>query len=246
MKKVIICLTAALVLLCSCASKPKSQPAGKMDMVQAFEESYVDVDNIQLNVALEKMGIDISKPIPDSDLSILNLILRNTYEICIHQMRDEDENQVYTSDDGREFVYDKDGNLVTNAWNQGSYNYAPYSKPVDKFMLDILPWIVWGNTREDPTSMRERIYYYSMDLFYGTQSYIFLDDMSELEPLTYSSLDTNGKLVYHLFYKLLLNPNYKIKLNKDKNTLIRLRQDQQYYWDFYDQVMETMGFYPVE
>ncbi|MBO7583050.1 MAG: hypothetical protein J6T20_04605 [Treponema sp.] len=246
MKKVIICLTVALVLLCSCASKPKSQPTGKMDMVQAFEESYVDVENIQLELALEKMGIDISKPIPDSDLSILNLILRNTYEISIHRMRGEDENEVYTNDDGREFVYDKDGKLVTNAWNQGSYNYAPYSKPVDKFLLDILPWIVWGNTRDDPTSMRERLYYYSMDLFYSVQYYIFLDDMNELEPLTYSSLDTNGKRVYHLFYKLLLNPDYKIKLNKDENTLLRLRQDQDYYWAFFNQVMATMGFYPVE
>ena len=87
-------------------------------------------------------------------LSIINYILKNTYENNIHKMRGETENRVYTNNDGREAVFDKDGNLVTN-YNKGSYNYASYDTPIAKFLLDIAPWLQLGNARDDPTSYKE-------------------------------------------------------------------------------------------
>jgi len=246
MKKLLIAiLSLAMILFASCASKPKNQSQEKMSITRAFIETYPEgTESLDLTPALKKLGIDINKAISDSDLSIINYILKNTYEICIHQMRGEEENQVFSNEDGREFVFDKEGNLVTNAWNKGSFNYAPYDKPVDKFLLDIFPWMIWGNAADDPTSIEERIYNYSWDLWYSVQSYIYLDDFNELEKLTYSELSKQDKQVYHLFYKIFLNDDYKIKLNKDKSELIRLREDEKYYWTFFDQIMNTLGFTP--
>ena len=63
--------------------------------------------------------------------------------------------------------------------NKGSFNYAPYSQPVDKFLLDIFPWMVWGNARDDPTSIDERIYYYTKDLWFSVPAY-FLGYVDQL------------------------------------------------------------------
>ena len=56
-------------------------------------------------------------------------------------------NKKYTLCDGREAVYDKDGNLVTDPLNRGTYNYA-----LDDFghvVQDVIPWILWGTGRDD-------------------------------------------------------------------------------------------------
>ena len=246
-KTLILFVISALILFTSCTSKDKAQTAEKIDVVQAFKESYENsTEALDLKTALVKMGIDLSKPIAASDLAIINYILKNTYEISIHQMRGEDGNEVYSNDDGREVVYDKEGNLVTNAWNKGSFNYAPYSQPVDKFLLDIFPWMVWGNARDDPTSIEERIYYYTRDLWFSVQAYIFLEDQSELEDLSYSKLSEEEKEVYHLFYKIFLNDDYEIKLNGGRESIIRLQTDEAYFLSYVDQLMNTFGFYRYE
>jgi hypothetical protein len=63
-------------------------------------------------------------------LSIILYILKNTNENNIHKMRGETENKVYTNTDGREAVFDKNGNLVTNSYNRESFNYGSYDRPV--------------------------------------------------------------------------------------------------------------------
>ena len=79
-------------------------------------------------------------------------------------MRGEEDNQVYTKDTGEEAVFDGKGNRVTNEWNKGSFNYGSYDEPIDKFALDIWPWLILGNSRKDPTTFDERFYHYLWDL----------------------------------------------------------------------------------
>ena len=99
-------------------------------------------------------------------------------------MRGETDNVVYVNKDGREFVYNSiTGELVQNDYNQGSYNYGKYEEPFDKFLLDILPWLKWGNTYNDPTDFTERLYYYLWDLNYGIQDYIFTGRKNEIKKI---------------------------------------------------------------
>ena len=122
-----------------------------------------------------------SNTIPRTHQQILYTILANTNEVAIHQMRGESENRVYLNSDGREAVYDKNGDLVENGYNDGSYNYAlGKDEPLLHFILDISPWILWGMSETDPTSIDERIYAYMADLEGGINR---ANAMLPLEPL---------------------------------------------------------------
>ncbi|MDD5930623.1 MAG: hypothetical protein PUC37_12550 [Spirochaetales bacterium] len=211
------------------------------NMLKAFEKSYKEKESAEcLDKGLKKMGINILKEIPDENLSIINFILKNTHEINIHRMRGENENEIYVNEDGREAVYDKNGKLVTNSWNKGSFNYASYDKPIDKFNLDIFPWMIWGNAKDDPTTFDERLYYYCMDLDYGIQSYIFLEDKSVLEKISFSDLSDDEKKVYHLFNYLIFNGKYKVQLCEEN--IQQLQDSADFYWEYFYQIMDLIGF----
>ena len=95
--------------------------------------------------------------------------LSNTSELPIHQLRGKTGNKLYLHKDGlKEAVYDEDGKLVKDGINDGSYNYAhPVKEPLKHFNQDILPWILWGSSRSDPTSVKERLEAYSRALGVG-------------------------------------------------------------------------------
>lgn len=99
-------------------------------------------------------------------LIIIYNILRNTSEVYIHQQRGQYGNQVFLSKDGhKEAVFGPDGKLVQDGINDGSFNFFhPYNEPLGHFLVDILPWIHRGNSRNDPTSIEERIHSYVSDL----------------------------------------------------------------------------------
>lgn len=210
-------------------------------IISVFKDSY-KATNIELCLenGLKKLNVDLDSEIPAEKLAAINFILKNTYEINIHRMRGEEDNQVYTKNTGEEAVFDKDGNLVTNDWNHGSYNYGTYEKPIQKFELDIWPWLVWGNTREDPTTFDERFYYYLMDLDSGIQQYIILEKKSDLEEIKYSDLNKTDKLVYHFFYYLLFNKNYKSDLS-EKN-IKKYKKNANNYWKYLSQIAELAGY----
>jgi len=98
-------------------------------------------------------------------------VLQFTPELNIHQQRGAVENTVYISKDGhKEAVYNKNGKLVTDAINKGSYNYChPRKEPICHFFKDSLPWIILGNDQDDLTSVFERLNAYSKDLLIGIQ-----------------------------------------------------------------------------
>lgn len=95
--------------------------------------------------------------------------LSYTPEVAIHQQRGAKGNKVFLGPGGhQEAVYDSEGNLVQDGINDGSYNFAhPFDDPVNHFLMDILPWICWGNSDADPTSIEERLRAYSVDLGVG-------------------------------------------------------------------------------
>lgn len=211
------------------------------NIISVFEKSYTEKNlKVCLKKGLKKLSINLNEEVPEKNLGIINFILKNTYEINIHKMRGEEENQVYTKQTGEEAVFDKDGNLVTNAWNQGSYNYGKYEMPIQKFELDIWPWLVWGNTREDPTTFEERFYYYIMDLDRGIQEYIFLENKNELEKVKYSDLEETDKLVYQFFNYLLFNKSYKLDLSEQN--IKKYKKNADNYWKYLSQLMELSGY----
>ena len=92
--------------------------------------------------------------------------LSSTSELPIHQLRGKTGNKLYLHKDGhKEAVYDAGGKLVEDGINDGSYNYAhPVKEPLKHFNQDTLPWILWGSSRADPTSVKERLEAYSRAL----------------------------------------------------------------------------------
>jgi hypothetical protein len=172
-------------------------------------------------------------------ISIIRYILKNTYENNIHKMRGETENRVFVADDGREAVYDKNGSLVTN-YNRGSFNYYSNEKePIKKFIFDIAPWLKLGNSQDDPTTFNERLYYYTLDLDHGIQSYIFNGSNETLEIVSFNALSSNEKEVYYIFLKLIFNEEYEIKLNQ--NNIQRLRSNGEYYYRYFYQIQEMLN-----
>jgi hypothetical protein len=180
-----------------------------------------------------------NNPNPEQ-LSIIRYILQNTYENNIHRMRGENDNQVYAFKDGREAVYNKNGELVTNSYNQGSFNYySNETEPIKKFLFDIAPWLQWGNTRDDPTSFNERLYYYTLDLNYGIQKYIFEGSKEKLEGISLNGLTADEKEVYYIFLKIIFNENYRIKLNNEN--IERLVKDGEFYYEYFYQIQELLN-----
>ncbi|MBN1760980.1 MAG: hypothetical protein JW863_21815 [Chitinispirillaceae bacterium] len=187
---------------------------------------------------------DRSKTPSAYELSLIHFILRNTHENNIHQMRGEEKNKVYikTKKDKNgysEAVYNENGILVTNSYNQGSFNFHLYStEPIKHFGYDMLPWLEWGNTRDDPTSFQERLFHYSLDLSIGIQTYIFEGTKSDLAKIDFSNLSNSDKMIYRFFSFVLFNKNYEIKLN-EKNKM-RLKNEAEFYWAYFDQIQSLL------
>ena len=99
-------------------------------------------------------------------LTIIYLILKNTTEVHIHQQNGATGNQVFILKGGhKEAVYDARGALVKDGINNGSYNYfLPKQDALRHFTFDISPWILWGQSQADPTTVEGRIYAYMGDL----------------------------------------------------------------------------------
>ena len=193
--------------------------------------SISDVFNINLNT---------SNNIEDSKTTIIFHILTHTYENNIHKMRNEDQNKVYTNPDGREAVYDKNGQLVTNEYNKGSYNYGSYDKPLTKFLVDILPWIAFGNSPEDPTNQEERLFYYLKDLNYGIQTFIFKIRKENYKQIAYNELTLAEQEVIQFFFYILFNPKFIVLL--ESNNYEEMENSSQFYYSYFNQIIKLFGY----
>ena len=127
-------------------------------------------------------------------LQIIWLILQNTPEYYIHNLNGMIGNQVYIHEDGHsEAVFDKNGKPVKDGINDASYNYFDRRKdPLKHFSFDTHPWIMWGNSKKDTTSKKERIFGYVSDLEAGLRK--ALDSKDHLKNIQKDNWDRNGQL----------------------------------------------------
>ena len=186
---------------------------------------------------------DIEINVTDAEKKIIYYILQNITELNRHRMRGEEGNTVYYKEnDGAEVVFDKDGNLVTNSYNKGSYNYYIATEdPIKHFLYDSLPHLALGNAREDPTSILERTFYFSLDLDRAIQIYIFNhDDFLELE--IDSDFTEAEEKIFAYFWYLLFNPSLELNL-ADKNEITKLKKDGDYYYRYYYGVQKILNVY---
>ena len=116
-------------------------------------------------------------------------MLANTEELRIHQFNGASDNEVHVKSDIANGGYpelvvrfdrDENGNKidgtgkhVQDCENKGSFNYKhPQREPLGHFAQDILPWIQWGNCREDATTREQRVSAYIMDIELGLERLI--------------------------------------------------------------------------
>ena len=61
--------------------------------------------------------------------------------------------------EGQQAIYDANGNLVLTPENTGTYDFeAPGILTLDDHqVMDIRPWLIWGNSPQDPTTYHERL-----------------------------------------------------------------------------------------
>ena len=86
----------------------------------------------------------------------------------------------------------------------------------------------------------ERFYYYIMDLDFGIQEYIFLEDKAKLEKIDYADLDETAKLVYCFFDYLLFNKNYEFDLSA--GSIEKYKEDATDYWKYLAQLLKLAGY----
>ena len=58
--------------------------------------------------------------------------------------------------EGQQAIYDTNGNLVTSPENMGTFDFGAPGTMAHK-VLDVKPWIDWGNSPQDRTSMGQRM-----------------------------------------------------------------------------------------
>lgn len=72
--------------------------------------------------------------------------------------------------DGAERIYDSDGNLVTDPRDVGTYNFSHpegFWSSICHGVLDVAPWIIFGNNDEDPGPIINYPVKWVKDLFNG-------------------------------------------------------------------------------
>lgn len=158
-------LCAAIIASPVRAGEPESNKATEHDPErEQMQRTFAFTALVQLRLG-EVVGRINDREIPLKHQQIIYEILSQTSESAIHQMRGENDNEVYFKASGEEVVFDKDGNRVSNGYNDGTFNYAFYEKePLLHFTMDISPWIMMGISVDDPTDPKERIYAYMGDL----------------------------------------------------------------------------------
>jgi hypothetical protein len=142
--------------------------AARAQLTDAKQKSFVKQVQTVLPISETVANIRNGK-VPASTLRVIYTILSNTHEVEIHRMRGATGNKVYVSKDGHhEAVYDARGNSVKDGINDASYNYFHAQKdPLRHLTFDIAPWLLWGQSPNDPTSHRERVHAYAADVFAG-------------------------------------------------------------------------------
>lgn len=142
--------------LYACASQPNVESMSR-SMKRQFElATYTAADLDEPEVGLQA--------------AFIYTVLYNSVEVWTHRMNGEVNNQVLVHESGAEIVFDADNNRVDSCENAGSFNYAHYRRqPLAHFTVDSLPWLLWGNCRQDSTTVQQRVDAYLRDFSDGLE-----------------------------------------------------------------------------
>ncbi|MDF3131162.1 hypothetical protein P0Y35_18275 [Kiritimatiellaeota bacterium B1221] len=174
-----------------------------------------------LLICLNVLSFIYSEEPTQEQITLIRNWLSHTSETKIHQMRGATGNKLFLHQDGhKEAVFDKEGHPVKDGINDASYNYAhPIEEPLNHFNMDILPWLLWGSSRLDPTSVEERVEAYSRALGGGLVEV----QNQPIRNFDYSKIDKNEARVIVFFlrvlkegdveeiFNILKEPEYKAK-----------------------------------
>lgn len=83
----------------------------------------------------------------------------NPKESVYHTFNAPDNIKFVTYDGRREFVFRSDGSLDLSPANRGSSNFrSPIDDKTGHLVYDVIPYFLWGNSPDDPTTKLERIW----------------------------------------------------------------------------------------
>jgi hypothetical protein len=105
-----------------------------------------------------------SSPLTETEAIAQGYELTNLSEAAFHQniLKSGEPNRKYISPDGRnEVIFYSDGNLNQVGADIGTYNFVPYNTgiigAIGHGIVDVVPYLIWGNSVYDQTSFSERI-----------------------------------------------------------------------------------------
>jgi hypothetical protein len=183
-KVILLSILPILVMLeiSSASNMPKRERDKFMSQVEK---------KLNLSSMIDKIE---NRQIPVKNVQIIYLILKNTGEYYAHNLNGAVGNQVFVHPDGHsEAVYDKNNQPVKDGINDPSYNYfSRLKEPLKHFSFDSNAWIIWGNTREDTTSKKERLKAFSMD--FGGGIIGALQEMDQLKTINTDNFSADGQL----------------------------------------------------
>ncbi len=198
-------LTFTLTWSACSSGTPEVTSSGNDKIPVAAEEELLKLfDVYQLNVEAHLNQPEL--------YTFIYYSLLYTGETYSHNLGGVTTNQVFFNEDGREAVYDADGNSVEDCTNKGSYNYYLYNKdPFLHFVYDSYPWIIWGGCETDTSTVEERVEAYARDFLNGAS--IFKPHWDEVEAMDPVLVTDKGDVVaLNLFIKIFQTDelsNYK-------------------------------------
>ena len=149
-----------------------------------------------------------------------------------------ENNEKWVNDKGEEYVFNPSTyppRFVTDAVNMGTYNYLPASDLTGHYLLDVLPYILWGNSESDETTFSQRARLFDKEFGRGAQKEILRrlqDGIPQGIQDKFSEFTRNAK---KRIAELARNTKYQYQLLWDENDLLLEELDAKVSQD-YDQL----------
>ena len=82
----------------------------------------------------------------------------SSLENMYHRNRNQKRNvKYYNKKTGQEVIFNENGTIVTDPENIGTFNYAPPADKMGHFLADMVPYYLFGNSKDDSTPIINRI-----------------------------------------------------------------------------------------
>lgn len=163
-RRVVVAQFIAVLLIVS-SHIAMAQPA--LDQATWLADMKAALSNKEIIAMIERAEQSIQSGTADKRrIAIIESILKNTHENFVHKLHGAEGNMVFVHKDGHEeYVFDGAKQLVKDGMNDGSYNhFAVKDEPLKHFTFDMNPWIMWGNSKGDPSAVKERVRAYVEDV----------------------------------------------------------------------------------